>query len=89
MNLLLVFVGGGLGAAARYLLQGAVYRFTGAAFPYGTIAVNVLGCFLIGLLIFAGIFSAFGALGGVIGASLFSKKAPGVRPPTATLPPQP
>ena len=50
MNILLVFIGGGLGAVARYLLQGAVYRFTGASFPYGTIVVNILGCFTIGLL---------------------------------------
>ena len=50
MNILLVFVGGGLGAAARYILQGAVYRVTGAGFPYGTLIVNILGCFVIGLL---------------------------------------
>ncbi|HEY6953329.1 MAG TPA: fluoride efflux transporter CrcB [Bacteroidota bacterium] len=46
----LVFVGGGLGAAARYGLQGLVYQKTGTGFPYGTLAVNILGCFLIGLL---------------------------------------
>jgi len=50
MNLLLVFVGGGLGAVVRYLLQGFVYRFAGTDFPYGTIIVNILGCFTIGLL---------------------------------------
>ncbi|HUI10550.1 MAG TPA: fluoride efflux transporter CrcB [Bacteroidota bacterium] len=50
MNLLFVFIGGGIGAAARYLLQGVVYKFAGTEFPYGTIVVNVLGCFTIGLL---------------------------------------
>jgi len=50
MNLLIVFVGGGLGAVARYLLQGFVYRYSGTEFPYGTIVVNILGCFTIGLL---------------------------------------
>ncbi len=50
MNLLAVFVGGGLGACARYLLQGAVYRWTGTGFPYGTLVVNVLGCLVIGVL---------------------------------------
>ena len=46
--------------------------------------------FLVGLLIFSAIFAAFGALGGVVGASLFGKKAPGLRrPPAAPLPPQP
>ena len=83
MNILLVFVGGGLGAAARYLLQGAVYRFTGAGFPYGTIAVNVLGCFLIGLLMSSmeerflaapslRIFLTIGILGGFTTFSSFS-----------------
>jgi fluoride exporter len=50
MNYLLVFLGGGIGATARYWLQGIVYRFTGAGFPYGTLAVNILGCLCIGLL---------------------------------------
>ncbi|HTR99583.1 MAG TPA: fluoride efflux transporter CrcB [Bacteroidota bacterium] len=50
MNLLVVFIGGGLGAVARYLLQGVVYRFSGTEFPYGTLIVNILGCFTIGLL---------------------------------------
>ena len=50
MNLLVIFIGGGLGAVARYLLQGFVYRFTGTEFPYGTLIVNILGCFTIGLL---------------------------------------
>jgi hypothetical protein len=45
--------------------------------------------FLLGLLIFATIFAAFGALGGVIGASLFARKSPDVRPPAGPLPPQP
>lgn len=50
MNVALVFLGGGIGAAARYGLQGLVYRFLPATFPYGTIAVNILGSFLIGFL---------------------------------------
>ena len=50
MNALLVFLGGGIGATARYGLQGVVYRVAGTAFPYGTLAVNVLGSLLIGFL---------------------------------------
>ena len=50
MNYLLVFVGGGIGAAARYGLQGVVYRVASSTFPYGTLAVNVLGSFVIGFL---------------------------------------
>ena len=45
-----VFVGGGIGATFRYWLQGATYKFMGTEFPYGTLLVNVLGCFVIGLL---------------------------------------
>jgi CrcB protein len=50
MNYLLIFVGGGIGATMRYWLQGVVYRISGAGFPYGTLVVNVLGSFAIGLL---------------------------------------
>lgn len=35
---------------ARYFLSGAVYRFMGTGFPYGTLAVNTAGCFILGLL---------------------------------------
>lgn len=38
------------GGFARYWLAGAVYQRLGTAFPYGTLAVNMAGCFLIGLL---------------------------------------
>jgi CrcB protein len=50
MNVVLVFVGGGIGAAARYLVSGLVHRLAGPAFPYGTLAVNIFGCFAIGFL---------------------------------------
>jgi len=52
-NFLAVFVGGGIGAAARYWLSGAIARSSGSAFPLGTISVNVIGCFLIGLMMTA------------------------------------
>ena len=41
---------GGVGTGARYLLSGWVQRKLGPAFPLGTLAVNVLGCLVIGLL---------------------------------------
>ena len=42
-------IGGGiLGTLARYMLAGAVYQKMGTDFPYGTIIVNLIGCFLIG-----------------------------------------
>ena len=40
---------GALGTLARYELQGWVQSFS-AAFPWGTLAVNLLGCFLIGIV---------------------------------------
>jgi CrcB protein len=49
-NYILAFVGGGIGASARYYLSGAVYRWLPANFPYGNLAVNIIGCFVIGIL---------------------------------------
>lgn len=47
MNVLLVFLGGGLGAACRWLVSSQLSA--GGGFPYGTLSVNLLGCFLIGI----------------------------------------
>jgi fluoride exporter len=49
-RLLLVSLGGAVGTAARYLLSGWILRSTGPGFPWGTLAVNTLGSFLLGLL---------------------------------------
>ena len=43
---------GAIGALARYWLSGLCYRWFGGGFPAGTLAVNVIGCFLLGLLVF-------------------------------------
>jgi CrcB protein len=49
--ILLVGVGGFLGSVCRYLANREVQHLVGApGFPYGTLAVNVIGCLLIGLL---------------------------------------
>jgi fluoride exporter len=50
MKLVLIGSGGCLGALSRYLLSGAVQGRYGGVFPVGTLAVNVLGCFLFGAL---------------------------------------
>lgn len=49
MNLVGIALGGALGAVARYGLSGWIHARLGAAFPWGTLGVNVLGSFLIGL----------------------------------------
>jgi CrcB protein len=41
---------GALGTLARYGLAGFVHRINGTSFPWGTIAVNLAGCFLAGVL---------------------------------------
>jgi len=48
--LISVFLGGGFGAIIRYLVIEQVNKLFLVAFPFGTIAVNVIGAFLIGLL---------------------------------------
>jgi len=50
-TMLFVAAGGALGASARYLVGVASGRLLGFGFPWGTLTVNVLGCFLMGLLI--------------------------------------
>ena len=50
-KILIVGVGGFLGAVFRYLLSGLAQRWTDSVdFPYGTLAVNLIGCILIGML---------------------------------------
>lgn len=50
MKILHLLLGSMAGGLARYYLAGAVYRVAGTGFPYGTLVVNLAGCFLLGLL---------------------------------------
>lgn len=51
MNMiLLVALGGAVGSIARYLMASRIQTATGWSWPLGTVLVNVLGCFLIGIL---------------------------------------
>ncbi|MDD4876970.1 MAG: fluoride efflux transporter CrcB [Dehalococcoidales bacterium] len=47
---ILLAIGGITGTIARYLLGGFIYEVLGTSFPYGTLVVNLLGCFIVGFL---------------------------------------
>lgn len=48
--LIWIALGGAAGSVTRYLLGGAVQRTAAISFPVGTLAVNIAGCFVVGLL---------------------------------------
>lgn len=86
MGFLIVFLGGGLGAAARHGVNLLVARMTSSSFPFGTLAINVLGSALMGAIIgyFAlkgdspqpwRLFLTTGILGGFTTFSTFSLEA--------------
>jgi CrcB protein len=50
-----VGLGGAIGSMGRYYLDGLVQTLTGAAFPFGTLAVNAIGSFLISVLMYIGL----------------------------------
>ncbi len=50
LNILLVALGGAFGSVLRYLVGVSTTRLFGPAFPWGTLTVNVVGSFAIGLL---------------------------------------
>ena len=54
-------VAAGIGAPARYLLDGWVQDRTGGAFPWGTFTVNVTGCLALGLLAGLGLYHDLGS----------------------------
>ena len=49
-NILAVALGGAVGSVARYLVSKYAGDMAGGSFPWGTFAVNVAGCLLIGVL---------------------------------------
>ena len=51
MILLLIALGGAAGSVLRYLLGGRAQHFAPHGFPLGTLFVNVVGCFLVGILV--------------------------------------
>lgn len=82
-TLLAVAIGGAAGSVARYLLASRVGHWFGTEFPWGTLAVNIIGCTIYGALIevFARVWSpggtarvllTVGFLGGFTTFSAFS-----------------
>ena len=83
LNYVAVALGGAAGASARFFLSGLAHDRFGASFPYGTLMVNIVGCFLIGLFMEmtetrhvispqARLFFAVGVLGGFTTFSTYS-----------------
>lgn len=80
LKLIAVFIGGGLGATSRFLLSTALNGKLGN-FPLGTLTINIIGCFLMGVVVgfFSGktnaeiyrVFIAVGFLGGFTTLSAF------------------
>ena len=83
ISILLVGSGGFVGSAARFAIGGWVHRLApGSSFPWGTLTVNVVGCFVIGFLFSLGesrqvfsvhtrLFLLVGVLGGFTTFSTF------------------
>ena len=49
-NIFFIFLGAGIGGVFRYWVSNGIYLLLGRQFPYGTLIVNISGCFLMGLL---------------------------------------
>lgn len=49
-QIIVIALGGAFGAVARFLVSSGIYQWLGRDFPYGTLVVNVVGSFLMGLL---------------------------------------
>ena len=86
MGYLIVFLGGGIGAALRHGVNLGVARLFGTAFPYGTLLINISGSLIMGLVAayfaFKGdasqhwrLFLTTGVLGGYTTFSAFSLDA--------------
>ena len=49
-SILFIALGGALGSLCRYWVSGLAHRIFGASFPFGTVAVNLLGCLFFGAI---------------------------------------
>jgi len=82
-NVLIVALGGAIGSTLRYLVGMATMRVLGPGFPWSTLGVNIVGCFIMGVFIEVmgrrfnvsnelRLFIATGVLGGFTTFSAFS-----------------
>ncbi len=82
LQVLVVGFGGFLGTVARFGLSGLVHKHFGGSFPLGTLVINILGCLVIGILMYliedrsmfgptARLFLTIGLLGGFTTFSSF------------------
>jgi CrcB protein len=81
VSIVLVAIGSAIGGVARFLMQYWFAQWIGLSFPWGTLTVNVLGCFAIGVTYgltehaFSRHFIGVGILGGFTTFSSFSFEA--------------
>ena len=68
-NSILIFIGAGFGGILRYWISNGIYFLFGRQFPYGTLVVNISGCFLMGLF-FVIILERFNGIGSPLRALL-------------------
>jgi len=52
MKILIIGLGGFIGAVLRYSISGWVQKLFSGNFPYGTLAVNIIGSFILGYFLF-------------------------------------
>ncbi len=80
---LIVTLGSGIGGLLRYVISDFVYKHSSSLFPYGTLTVNVVGSFILGLILFyldslklisseMRLFLTIGLCGGITTFSTFS-----------------
>lgn len=50
-DVLIVGIGGFIGSSSRYLFGQLIYKYFDTTFPLGTLIINLIGCFLIGLIL--------------------------------------
>src|SRR5262245_46216970 len=82
MQILLIALGGALGSVARYAVGTTIQRLAGGAMPWGTVTVNLVGSFLIAVIVHgsargavppeARLFLATGIMGGFTTYSSFN-----------------